>query len=720
MKQIWKYLIVALAGLSLLACNKEQDTPVEEENPSADSYSYTIAIDVADTKAYLDGDHMTWDEEDGEYNAIGWFATATMYNGVPEEVSGYSPINLNANPRTFTVNTHSRIDQGKAIYAYAPCSYEETSSKEAVQLSIPTVQDGVIRNAMPMVSLPIPVAVTIPLNTDRTIGTARFINLGAVIDYQVYTSDVAYADENVVSVTFNATEPLAGDFSVNLTQVAEDAIPAPSELTESRVRSQLDRPVTVGGSVDNAVNVYQVVAPGTWSGTISVTTDAAIYEYAVTDLEFNRGSIRPIRVNLASTNATRRDLSALTAHPWVVEHVAADWGQGPDDDIHGGIGNKITFQADGSLAFDCSANEEFSYDYSSGDLFIPEDVDQMNWSVAGTAIEFMGYPLFTWGDDTPYVWQIETLDENQLVLSAEVWGGTYYLTFVSESQYRMNRLTAHEWVLTGYEVEWSEEYGLVDSAEGATLGNSIQFNTDYSLAFDCSANNGLTHDYYFTGEDFEPYSVDQMSWALDGDKLVFPEGSFPLIILDAGEMSFDIEELNATRLVLSCVLWDTYLAIITFDAPSAAPDPEVAEELLTATSWELSAVTRGGEDVTQSAGNIMTLHTDNSFSFDCSANNGQVYDYYYDGGWANPDFSHWNDGSYWEGATLQWSVSQQAGNTLLNFTTLAYPLVIVDGCITAPLSYEIITLDSSSLVLHHDGDGGDFTISFTAVSPEPM
>ena len=97
-----------------------------------------------------------------------------------------------------------------------------------------------------------------------------------------------------------------------------------------------------------------------------------------------------------------------------------------------------------------------------------------------------------------------------------------------------------------------------------------------------------------------------------------------------------------------------------------------------------------------------------------------MYDYYYDGGWANPDFSHWNDGSYWEGATLQWSVSQHAGNTLLNFTTLAYPLVIVDGCIAGPLSYEIITLDSSSLVLHHDGDGGDFTISFTAVSPEPM
>ena len=118
MKQIGYYGIVALAGLSLLACNKGQDTPFEEEKTSAEGRSYTIAI-APDTKSYLDGDHMTWDDDDAIYAVIGWFATATEYDGPQVEVSGLSRINLDANPRTFTVRTElGSIDAGQYIYAY--------------------------------------------------------------------------------------------------------------------------------------------------------------------------------------------------------------------------------------------------------------------------------------------------------------------------------------------------------------------------------------------------------------------------------------------------------------------------------------------------------------------------------------------------------------------------------------------------------------------------
>lgn len=328
MKQIWNYMIVALAGLSLLACNKGQDTPFEEEKTLVEGRSYTIAI-APETKSYLDGDHITWDEDDAEYTVIGWFATATEYNGHEVGVSGFSRINLNANPRTFTVSTPAGdIYAGEYIYAYYAPYAVDNESKTAAQLSILTEQQGLLKNSMPMVSLPISVENKITINTNEAIGTARFVNLGAVIEYNVFTSDDTFADENIVGINFEATTPIAGNFTVDLTQVSEEAIPSPSGLTENSVYSELDVPVTVGSSKDDGVKVYQVIAPGTVSGTITVYTDAASYQYTIDSKDFNRGKIRPLNVDLASANAVRLE------NPYRHTFTCGDWGIGADPTKH--------------------------------------------------------------------------------------------------------------------------------------------------------------------------------------------------------------------------------------------------------------------------------------------------------------------------------------------------------------------------------------------------
>ena len=188
---------------------------------------------------------------------------------------------------------------------------------------------------MPMVSLPISVEDKININTNEAIGTARFVNLGAVIEYNVYTSNETFADENVIGVTFEASTPIAGNFTVDLTQVSEDAIPSPTGLTENTVYSSLNEPVTVGSSKDNGVKVYQVIAPGTISGIITVTTDAAFYEYTISSMDFNRGKIRPLNVDLASANAVRltEGERILVGSKWKLADYYESWA---DDHITDG------------------------------------------------------------------------------------------------------------------------------------------------------------------------------------------------------------------------------------------------------------------------------------------------------------------------------------------------------------------------------------------------
>ena len=341
MKKI-TYMMVALAGLSLIACNKEQQNNPE---PVVNEYTYTIAVD-ANTKAYLDGDHMTWQSGD----QIGWFT----------DKAGSSEINMATNPRRFQVNSTAAMAAGAKIYAYAP--YTTAGTVDAAPLSIPTTQDGIISDAMPMVSLPIALADDMAADTNTPVGQASFLGLGAVIEYNVYTTEAAYGTEKVQSVQFASTSNIAGDFTVNLTTVAEDAIPTPTGLDQKTVTSTLATATTVGADKEHGIKVYQVVAPGTWSGTITVTTNMAIYTYAIVDKIFTRGKIKPLNVNLASGNATRLAKSTIESQlkstTWVLKDVKED-----GTSITSAIGNKLTF-TDGGMAFNCSANGGKTFDHT--------------------------------------------------------------------------------------------------------------------------------------------------------------------------------------------------------------------------------------------------------------------------------------------------------------------------------------------------------------------
>ena len=215
-------------------------------------------------------------------------------------------------------------------------------------------------------------------------------------------------------------------------------------------------------------------------------------------------------------------------------------------------------------------------------------------------------------------------------------------------------LTSTQWELVKVTEDWGESFAdMVDAA-----GDKLTFNSDHTLAFDCSAKGGLTHDYYFSGEDFEPYDVDQMSWSLNADqmKLTFPAGSYPLVILNEGEITYDIVAIDESQLVLSVNQWgETYS--ITFKPATESPVLSL-EQLLTATQWELKGVLEEGGSVDTSVGNKLTLNSDHTMAFDRSANEGLTFDHTWEGTMIDPNI-------YGEVSGMRWSAYTDDGKDYL-------------------------------------------------------
>ena len=598
---------------------------------------------------------------------------------------------------------------------------------------IPTEQYGVIKDAMPMVSLPIEVTASIPNNTTTPVGLASFINLGAVIQYNVYTSDSVYGAEEIQSVTFIATSPIAGNFDVDLTAVSETSIPSPNFYTYSSydtVTSFLDTPDVAGIDRANGLKVFQVVAPGTLSGTVTVTTDAATYSYPVANVSFDRAKIKTLNVDLASTNATRRTLAdyetLLTAHEWQLVSVVDYDG----NDVTENAGDALTFNADYSLTLTCNTQADEVYDYMNGGwvdygLGYEWDYWTREWSFTGfygawAILHFTdyAYPLAVVTDNTnSQDYYIVSLTDAELVLQ---WGmlGDYTITFTNPAgpaptpATPEELLTAHEWELCTVTLNGGSVYPDVS-------GNKMTLNADHSFSFDCSANGGYTADYVYgsvTTPDFS-YSWATYEWSLSlgaDNYLVFTKMSYPLVIVDDyynAALSYKIATLTENTLVLEYNHSTDGLYTITFANPAAK---SLVESLLTANDWVLTDVTRDGVDVTQTDGNIMMLNTNHSVSYDISSNNDwndHVYDYIEDA-YTNP--------SYYSPSTWEWSVSFGTVTSLV-LSKRCFPLVIVGDFQNYALPYEIVTLTDSDLVLEYNnttcGDDsvhGLYRISFTA------
>lgn len=289
MKSLSK-LLMSFATVVMAFASCEQ---VVEESVPQNDFVYTFTLGSADeTKATIGENSVVWEEGDqmGVYTIS---TSGTSYNRYGDITPG--------TPATMEISSYYALAAGDMVYAYYP--YTSNNSKEAttVSMSIPTSQDG--KDDMPMVSLPIAMASDLEEKTDMNLpaGELKFVNLAAVIEFNVYSTTAEYQSEEIQSVSFVADQAIAGSFTYDLSTVnySDPATLTISGYEEATVVYTPSTPAPVPAEKASATKIKMVVAPGSYTGKVIVTTDAAAYTYNIEAAkEFVRSTIKPLNVEL--------------------------------------------------------------------------------------------------------------------------------------------------------------------------------------------------------------------------------------------------------------------------------------------------------------------------------------------------------------------------------------------------------------------------------------
>lgn len=336
MKKFFNFFaFIAVAATAITACNKEVEvsSPIEEQE-----FVYTFAIgqDDALTKAVLASD------------ANGKFAqweSGDKLGSITTNSSGFSSI-IPAdgdNPATFSIYSKGGLSEGNTITVWYPYGGSTQSEATAVSLVIPDEQhhlsDGSFDfDAMPMVAKQITVTDAMTSSSNTTpLATINLANMGSVLNFKVFSTSATYAGEKVKKITFNAKNEagsadanIGGTFEKNLATIDPDT---ESTMTISNFTTGVTSIVTspyadaaIGTSKADALDLFMVVAPGTYKGTIVVLTDAAEYTYTLSDAKtFVRSGIKAFGLDLNSTNVSREEKI-------VVDYVTLPWAYPEGDD----------------------------------------------------------------------------------------------------------------------------------------------------------------------------------------------------------------------------------------------------------------------------------------------------------------------------------------------------------------------------------------------------
>ena len=316
---------LAIIALAAVSCGRDE---IEIVNTPAE-YTYTFAIEDGETRAFLNRGGVFWEAGD----RVGMFL---------EGYTGYA--NVNASTKEVTLYSKNEIPAGSYAYAYYP--YDNSNSdKASAKILLNNIQEGGAIAAMPMAGIPFMVQDAVPVSgtSAQTNGVIQFVNLGAIIDFRVFSTNSAYASETVKSITFQADGvTVSGSATIDLSALSDgqfDDSALELDWASSDVFDyvKVNQDAVVAVSKDAATPIYMVVGPGQYpSGTITVVTDAATYTFNYTNKELGRNSLKQFNMNL--TNATRSE--RVVSLPYS-EAFTSTSGQFV---IEGGTGNEWLFR----------------------------------------------------------------------------------------------------------------------------------------------------------------------------------------------------------------------------------------------------------------------------------------------------------------------------------------------------------------------------------------
>ena len=333
MKKVYLFSTACACAALLFSCAKEVEALIEPvEEPSVAKNTYVFAIgsnnnEEVETKTILGSD------ANGVFST--WESGDNLIYKINTEDHGTSGVTIGT-PVTFTITDD--LVANDIIYAWFPYCVDETGTPDDVWFNVPHSQSQGTNfdlDAMPMVAKPItmtPDMIT-AWTSDKTqaLADVQFANLGSLINFKVYNTNAAYNSEKLRSITFNAgASVISGTFALDLTAidfgdestvtytsgklVDDGDIPVGYEEElgrSSTITTTMSSNTTIPTSKASALDVYMVVLPGTYAGTITVTTTKANYSYPLSSREFARSGINKLGLNLNSANATRVDYVTL-------------------------------------------------------------------------------------------------------------------------------------------------------------------------------------------------------------------------------------------------------------------------------------------------------------------------------------------------------------------------------------------------------------------------
>lgn len=302
MKKFFKsFALIAAAAMALAACQKEVSVEKRGED-GLYKYSFNVVdgeakVD-AETKAVIEADHVAWVSGD----QAGIFIGTTP---------NYARMDVSTTPVKAILYSTSTIAAGTKAYGYYPYSADNASNTpDAAKIHFATIQHGAETSAMPMAALPFEVETDIDPKATSGNGELKFMNLGSVIVFKVWSSNTDEQTENVQYITLDGDQPMSGDFYLDLTGVSADdestlRLTVMDEENDIECYAKVEQTAAVADSKANATEIKLVVAPGTYNATLKIGTDAHTYYFELENKTFNRSGVCTFGVNLA--NAISKD-----------------------------------------------------------------------------------------------------------------------------------------------------------------------------------------------------------------------------------------------------------------------------------------------------------------------------------------------------------------------------------------------------------------------------
>ena len=287
MRKLFKSLaLVAVAAMTLSACQKEVEPQQKNEEGL---YKYTFSI--IEDKAVIGDSNIEWVAGD----RVGMFVG---------DYKGYAKIDVTTTPKTVVIYSNDPIPAGTKAYAYAP--YDEankTNSAEITKIVINGVQNGASISSMPLAGIPFKVENEIAAEAQEGNGAIKFLNLGSVINFKVFSSDEEFQNETIQSIKFEAIKTIAGAAYLDLTSVDmdnEDSLELQFLDEEDELNSvRVDQVLQVVADKEDATPIKMVIVPGLHEGIITVTTDVATYTKEMPAKQFDRSGSRTFGLDLA-------------------------------------------------------------------------------------------------------------------------------------------------------------------------------------------------------------------------------------------------------------------------------------------------------------------------------------------------------------------------------------------------------------------------------------